>query len=150
MDWFESPSKRFKSLVKKKVKLRATDSNHLHSDLNPSWKISEEIETWIWIPYTVIRIPKSGVMKNKSRWFESSSYGFESFLKLKLKVEGQIERFKSSSYGFQSLFGAKFKFYKGYLNHLHSDSNPSFCRSIKCATCNSNNPIFKSNLFNNG
>ena len=150
MDWFKSPSKRFESLVKKEVKLRDTDSNHLHNDLNPSWKISEEIEAQIWIPYTSIRIPESRVMKNKSRRFESSSCGFESFFKLKLNAKGQTERFECSSYRFESLLGTKFKFYKGDSNPLHNDSNLPFYRSIKCATCNSNNPIFKSNLSHNG
>ena len=40
----------------KKVKLRATDSNHLYSNLNPSWRTSEEIEARIRITYTAIRI----------------------------------------------------------------------------------------------
>ena len=34
----------------------------------------------IWIPYIAIWILRFGVMKNKSKWFESSSYGFESYL----------------------------------------------------------------------
>ena len=86
-------------------------------------------------------------MKNKARRFESLSYGFESLLKLKLKAEGQIERFESSSY--ESLLGAKFKYYKGDSNHLYSDLNPSFYKSIKCSTCSSNNSIFNSNLSHN-
>ena len=143
-------SKRFKSLVKKEVKLKAKDSNHLHNNANPSWRISEEIEARIQITYTAIRIHESGVMKNKARRFESSSYRFESFLKLKLKVEGQTKRFKSSNYGFESLISTKLKYYKDDLNHLHSDSNPSFCRSIKCSTYSNNNSIFNSNLFHNG
>ena len=116
--------KWFESLVKKKVKLRATDSNHIYSDSNPSWKTSEKIETWIRITYIVIWIHESGVMKNNARQFESSSYGFESLHKLKLKAEDQTERFESLSYGFESLFGVKFKFYKGDSNHLHNDLNP--------------------------
>ena len=142
MDWFES-------LVKKKVKLKAMDSNHTHNDSNPSWRTSEEIEAWIRILYTAIQIHESRFMKNKSRQFESSSYGFKSLITLKLKAEGQIERFESSSYEFESLLGAKFKYYKGDSNHLHSDSNPSFCKSIKCSTYSSNNPIFNSNLSHN-
>ena len=39
------------------VKLRVTDSNHSYSDSNPLWRTSEEIEAWIWITYTTIRIP---------------------------------------------------------------------------------------------
>ena len=74
-----------------KVKLRAMDSNHLYSDSNPSSRTSEKIEARIQITYTVIRIPESKVMKNKARRFESSSYGFKSLHKLKLKVEGQAE-----------------------------------------------------------
>ena len=85
------------------VKLRATDSNHLYSDSNPSWKTSEEIEAWIRITYTTIWIPKSEVMKNKTRWFESSSYGFKSLHKLKVKAKVQTKRFESLSYGFESL-----------------------------------------------
>ena len=78
--------KKFKSLVKKEMKLRATDSNHTNNDSNPSWRTRKEIEARIRIIYIAIRIPESGVMKNKVRWFESSSYGFESLHKLKLKV----------------------------------------------------------------
>ena len=80
-------SKRFESLVKKEVKLRANDSNHLHSNSNPSWRTCEENETRIQITYTKIRIHEFGVMENKARQFESSSYGFKSLLKLKLKVK---------------------------------------------------------------
>ena len=81
-------SKRLESLVKKEVKLKATDSYHIHRDLNPSWRTNEEIEEQIRIPYIAIRIHEYEVMKDKERRFESSSYGFESLLKLKLKVEG--------------------------------------------------------------
>ena len=38
-------------------KLRGTDSNHPYNDSNPSWRTSEEIEAWIRITYTAIRIP---------------------------------------------------------------------------------------------
>ena len=38
-------------------KLRATDSNHPYSNLNPSWRTSEEIKARIRITYTAIRIP---------------------------------------------------------------------------------------------
>ena len=38
-------------------KLRVTDSNHPYSDLNPSWRTSEEIEVQIRITYTASRIP---------------------------------------------------------------------------------------------
>ena len=40
------------------MKLKATNSNHLHSNSNPSWRTSEEIEAQIWITYTMIQIPK--------------------------------------------------------------------------------------------
>ena len=39
-----------------KVKLRATNLNHPSSDLNPSWRTSEEIEARIRITYIAIRI----------------------------------------------------------------------------------------------
>ena len=136
MNWFES-------LVKKKIKLKATDSNHTDNDSNPSWRTSKEIEARIWITYTVIRIPESEVMKNKARRFESSSYGFESLHKLKLKAEGQTKRF-------ESLIGVKFKYCKGNSNHSNIDLNLSFCRSIYCSTCNCNNSTFNSNLSHNG
>ena len=71
---FESSSYKFESHLSAKFKFYKSDLNHLHSNSNPSWRINEEIEAWIWIPYTTIRIPKSGVMKNKSRRFKSSSY----------------------------------------------------------------------------
>ena len=45
----------------------------------------DRIEVRIRIPYIAIRIPKTGVMKNKARRFESSSYGFESLGKIKAK-----------------------------------------------------------------
>ena len=69
------------------VKLRATDSNHIYIDSNLLWRTSEEIEAWIWITYTTIRIPKFKLMKYKARRFESLSYGFESLRKLKQKAE---------------------------------------------------------------
>ena len=69
---------------------------------------------------------------------------------MNLKVEGQTEGFESSSYGFESLIDAKFKFYKGDSNPLHSALNPPFYRSINYVTCNSNNQIFKYNLSHNG
>ena len=81
IDQFESPIKRFESLVKKKVKQRAIDSNHPYSDSNHSWKTCRKIEVRIRIPYTTIRILEFGVMKNKARRFEYSSYGFESLSK---------------------------------------------------------------------
>ena len=110
------------------VKRLKLDSNHLHSDSNPwIWSYEEQVKVirifklWIWISYS----------------------------KMKLKVKGQIKGFESLSYGFESLIVAKFKFYKGDSNPLHSDSNLPFCRNIKCATCNSNNLIFKSSLSHN-
>ena len=136
--------------MKKKVKLRATDSNHIYNDSNPLWRTNEEIEALIRITYTAIRIPESKVMKNKARRFESLSYGFESLHKLKQKAESQTERFESSSYRFESLFGVKFKYCKGDLNHLNSNLNHLLCRSIYCLTCNCNNSTFNSNLPHNG
>ena len=38
------------------VKLRVTDSNHPYSDLNPSWRTSDEIEARIQITHTAIWI----------------------------------------------------------------------------------------------
>ena len=70
--------------------LRATDSNPPFSDLNPSWRTWRETEARIRIPYTTIRILETGVMKNKARRFESSSYEFQSLSKSKgrrLKVK---------------------------------------------------------------
>ena len=97
-DRFESLIKRFESHVKKEEKLRATDSKPHLAIRIPYEEHEERTEARIRIPCTAIRIPKIGVMKNKARRFESSSYGFESLIKLKLKVEGQTERFESSSY----------------------------------------------------
>ena len=103
--------------------------------------------SWIQITYTTIRIFGFGVMKNKSKRFEFSSYViFNIDSNFILKVEGQTEGFESLNYGFKFLLDIKFKFYKGDSNLLHSDSNPPFCRIIKCATYNFNNTIFKSNL----
>ena len=123
---FESPTNRFKSLIKNKWRDWSTNSNLLHNDSNPwIWSYEEQVKA-IRIFELWIRIPSQ------------------------IEVESQTERFESSSYGFESLLGVKFKIYKGDSNHLHNDLNPSFYRSIKCVTCNSNNPIFKSNLSNNG
>ena len=65
--------------------LRATDSNHPFVIRIPYEEHEERTEIRIRIPYTTIRIPKTGVMKNKARRFESSSYGFEL---TKVKAEG--------------------------------------------------------------
>ena len=89
--------KRFESYVKKEEMLRAIDSNHLFSDSNPSWRTWRETEARIRISYTTIRIPKNGVIKNKTRQFESSSYGFESLSKSKdwrLKVRQSDSNFR--------------------------------------------------------
>ena len=141
----------------KEVKLRATDSNHLYSDSNhlysdsnhlysnsnPSWRTSQEIETRIQITYTAIWIPKSRLIKYKTRRFESLH-------KLKQKAESRTERFEFSSYRFESLLGTKFKYCKGDSNHLNNDSNHLLCRSIYCSTCSCNNLTFNSNLSHNG
>ena len=69
--------------MKKVKKLRATDSNpHLVIRI-PHEEHKERTEERIQIPYTAIRIPIFGVLKNKARRFESSSYGFESLGKIK-------------------------------------------------------------------
>ena len=47
------------------VKLKATDSNHLYNDSNPSWRTSEEIEAHIRITYTAIQIFKFRLRKYK-------------------------------------------------------------------------------------
>ena len=120
--------------------LRLTDLYHLHSNSNPLWRISEEIEEQIRVTYTTIRIHEFGVLKNKPRRFKSSSYEFESFIKLKLKAEGWQSDSNfwvtNSNHSF-----AKFKYYKGDSNYLHSDSNSSFCKSIKCSTYSRSNLI---------
>ena len=110
------------------VKRLKLDSNPLHNYSNPwIWSYEEQVKA-IWIFELQIRISSP---------------------KMKLKVEGQTEGFESLSYG-ESFLGVKFKFYKGDLNPLHSDSNPPLCKSIKCTTYNSNNPIFKSNFSHKG
>ena len=179
--------------MKKEKKLRATDSN-LHLTIQiPHKEHEERTEERIRILYTTIRIPKTGVLKNKARQFKSSSYGFESLGKSKgrrlkvresdsnlrvtdsnpswRKIQISLRRFESPTQRFESLLaqnsnftqtiripyttiriphGAKFKSRSGDSNPLNNDSNPWFCRSIKCATCNSSYPIFKSNLSHNG
>ena len=69
--------------MKKEEKLRATDSNPHLAIRIPHEEHEERTEERIQIPYTAIRIPISGVLKNKARRFESSSYGFESLGKIK-------------------------------------------------------------------
>ena len=144
--------------MKKEKKQRAIDSNpnlaiRIHHEEH-----EEKTKERIRIPYTAIRIPISGILMNKARRFESLGKNKSKILKVKR------ERFESSSYGFESLLaqnsnltqairipytairiphGAEFK-------SLSGDSNPQFCRSINCSTCNSSNPIFKSNLSHNG
>ena len=132
--------------MKKEEKLRATDSNPHLAIRIPHEEYEERTKERIRIPYTAIRIPKSGVLKNKARRFESSSYGFESLGKSKgRRLKVRRERFECSSYGFESLLaqnsnltqairipytairiphGAKFKSRSGDLNPLNSDSNP--------------------------
>ena len=151
--------------MKKVEKLRATDSNPHLAIRIPHKEHEERTEERIRIPYTTIRIPKTGVLKNKARRFESSSYGFESLSKSKgRRLKVKRERFEFSSYRFESLLvqnsnltqairipytairilhGVKFKSRSG-------NSNPWFYRSIKCVTCNSSYSIFKSNLSHNG
>ena len=140
---------RIQILGEEKVKLKATDLNHLYSDLNPSYRTSEELKAQIRITYTAIRIPKSELMKYKARRFESLSYKFESLHKLKQKAENRTKRFESSSYRFEPLLGAKFKYCKGDSNHLNNDSNHLLHRSIYCSTFSCNNPTFNSNLSYN-
>ena len=69
--------------MKKEEKVRATDSNPYTAIRIPHEENEERIEVRIRIPYIVIRIPKTGVIKNKARRFESSSYGVESLGKSK-------------------------------------------------------------------
>ena len=126
---FESSSYGFESLLSSKFKIYKDDSNPLHSNLNPwIWSYEEQVKV---IRIFKLRIP---ILSPK----------------MKLKAEGQTKGFESYNYRFQSFLGKKFKFYIGDLNPLHSDLNPPFCRSIKCATCNSNNSIFECNLSHNG
>ena len=121
VDRFESSIKRFESHMKKEEMLRAIDSNHLFSDSNPSWRTWRETQARIRIPYTAIRIPKTGVMKNKARRFESlsKSKGWKSdkairIFELRIRIP----------------FGAKFKSSSCDSNLLHNDSNP-FLRKIQ-------------------
>ena len=86
-------------------------------------------------------------MKNKARLFESSSYGFESFL---AQNSNFTQAIRIPYTAIRIPHGAEFKSLSGDSNPLNKDSNPQFCRSINCATCNSSNPIFKSNLSHNG
>ena len=80
--------------MKKEEKLRATDSNpHLAIQI-PHEEHEERTEERIRIPYTAIRIPKIGVLKNKARRFESSSYGFESLSK---SIDKRLKVRKSDS-----------------------------------------------------
>ena len=103
--------------------LRAIDSNYPFSDLNPSWKTWIEMEAMIRISYTTIRIPESGVMKNKAMRFESSSYGFEFLSKSKgWRSNKAIRIFELR---IRISLGAKFKSHSGDSNPLHSDSSPS-------------------------
>ena len=165
--------------MKKEEKQKDTDSNpnltiRIHHEEH-----EEKTKGRIRIPYTAIRILISGVLMNKARQFESSRYGFESLDKNKSrrlkvresdsnpswrKIQISLRRFEFPTQRFESLMaqnsnlthairipytairiphGVEFKFGSG-------DSNPWFCRSIKCATCNSSYPIFKSNLSHNG
>ena len=111
--------------MKKEKLLRATDSNHSFNDSNPSWRTWRETEARIRISYTTIRIPKTGVIKNKTRRFESSNYGFESLRKSKgwrlkvrqsnsnlrvtdsnpswRKIQISLRRFESPTQRFESL-----------------------------------------------
>ena len=63
---------------------RSETEGHRFKSLNKGFKslMKNKCRDWslIQIPYTVIWIPASGVMNNKSKWFESSSYEFESHL----------------------------------------------------------------------
>ena len=90
--------------MKKEEKLRATNSNPHLAIRIPHEEHEERTEERIRIPYTTIRIPKTGVMKNKARQFEFSSYGFESLGKNK---------------------GRKLKVRESDLNLRVTDSNPS-------------------------
>ena len=89
--------------MKKEEKLKATDSNPYTAIRIFHEEHEERTEERIRIPYTTIRIPKTGVLKIKARRFESSSYGFESLGKSKGKRLKVRERFEFLSYGFESL-----------------------------------------------
>ena len=133
--------------MKKVKKLRATDSNP-HLAIRILHKEHEKrTEKRIPIPYIAIQIPKTGVLKNKARRFESSSYGFESLLAQNSNLTQAI---RIPYTAIRILHGTKFKSRSGNSNPLNSDSNPWFCRSIKCTTYNSSYPIFKSNLSHSG
>ena len=129
--------------MKKKEKLRAIDSNPYTTIQIPHKEHEERTEERIRIPYIAIRIPKTRVLKNKARRFESSSYGFKSLLTQNSNLTQAI---RIPYTVIRIPHGAEFKFGSSDLNPLNSDSNPWFCRSIKFATCNSSYLIFKSNL----
>ena len=133
--------------MKKEEKLRATDLNPYTEIRIPHEEHEERTEVRIRIPYTAIRIPKIGVMKNKAMQFESSSCGFESLL---AQNSNLIQAIRIPYTAIRISHGIKFKSRSGDSNPLNNDSNPWFCRSIKCTTCNSRYPIFKSNLSDNG
>ena len=111
--------------MKKEEKLRATDLNPHLTIRIPHEEHEERTEKRIRIPYTTIRIPKTGVLKNKARRFEFSSYGFESLGKSKgrrlkvresdsnlrvtdsnpswRKIQISLRRFESPTQRFESL-----------------------------------------------
>ena len=112
----------------KQVKKLKLDLNHLKSDSNPwVWSCEEQVRM-IQIFELGIRIPNP---------------------KIRLKDEGQAEGFESLSYGFD-LSLAQYSILQRQFESPTQRFESLFYRSIKYATCNSNNPIFKCNLSHNG
>ena len=149
-DRFESLIKWFESHVKKKKKLRAIDSNPHLAIRIPHEEHKERTEERIRISYTTIRIPKTGVLKNKARRFKSSNYRFESLGKskgrrLKVRKSDSNLRVTDSNPSWRKIQISLRRF-----ESSTQRSNPWLCKSIKCATCNSIYPIFMSNLSRNG
>ena len=80
------------------------------------------------------------------------------------RIQISLRRFESPTQRFESLLAQNSNFtqairipytairipHSAEFKSLSDDSNPQFCRSINCVTCNSSNPIFKTNLSHNG
>ena len=146
---FESPTQRFESLYLEFWWIRLGDSNLRDTDSNPSAKIkaedwrSEESDSNLRVTNSN---PSWRKIQISLRRFESLTQRFESLLAQNSNLAQAI---RIPYTAIRIPLGAKFKSRLGDSNPLHSDSNPWLCRSIKCATCNSIYPIFKSNLSHN-
>ena len=147
---FESPTQQFKSLYLEFWWTRLDDSNLRDKDSNPSAKI--KAEDWRSEKSDLnLRVTDSNPSWRKIqislRRFESPTQRFESLMAQNSNLTQAI---RIPYTAIRIPHGAEFKSGLGNSNPLNSDSNPWFCRSIKCTTCNSSYPIFKSNLSYNG